>query len=316
MYSVGLLRLLACIGTGSLVVGGESGAVRFATYNIENYGPADRMTEAGFRTAYPKPEREKSALRTVIRDLSADVLVMQEMGTGPYLDELRRDLRSDGINYPHAALATAADADRHIAILSLLPLRGVRTHDDLSFAYLGGRESVKRGLLEVTVDAPGGPVTIFAVHLKSRLTERDDDPGSAVRRAAEAVVIRDRVLARFPEPGSARFVILGDCNDGRNSRAAAALQRRGRTEIATLLPAADSRGEAWTHAYRRDETYSRVDLILVSAGLLPWVQGREARIHDGYGVRSASDHRPVYVDLLDRSADRPRVSAVKPSRAP
>ena len=90
-------------------------------------------------------------------------------------------------------------------------------------------------------------------------------------------------------------------------RAAAALQRRGRTEIATLVPAADSRGEVWTHAYRRDESYSRVDLILISAGLLPRLPGREAGIHDGPGVRAASDHRPVYVDLLDRPARTRRI---------
>jgi endonuclease/exonuclease/phosphatase family metal-dependent hydrolase len=293
-----VLLLAAC---GALAAGAaEPVAVRVATYNVENYGPADRMTEAGFRPGYPKPEREKSGLRRVIRDLAADVIVMQEMGPPPYLEELRRDLRSEGLDYPHAALAAAADADRHIAILSRLPLRGVRTHDDLSFAYLGGRETVKRGLLEAEVEAPGGSVTIFALHLKSRLTDREDDPGSAVRRAAEAVAIRDRVLARFPKPEQARFVILGDCNDGRNSRAAAALQRRGRTEIATLLSASDSRGEVWTHAYRRDESYSRVDLVFVSGTLLPRVNGREARIHDGPGVREASDHRPVYIDLFPR----------------
>ncbi|MEO5961227.1 MAG: hypothetical protein ABIR80_19130, partial [Opitutaceae bacterium] len=85
-----------------------------ATYNIENYGPADRMTEAGYRKDYPKPEAEKRALRVVIRGLDADVLVLQEMGGQPYLDELRRDLKNEGLDYPHAALATAADADRHV----------------------------------------------------------------------------------------------------------------------------------------------------------------------------------------------------------
>src|SRR4051812_10019055 len=63
-----------------------------ATYNVENYGPANRMTEGGYRKDYPKPEAEKAALRSVIRALSADILVMQEMGDQPYLDELRRDL--------------------------------------------------------------------------------------------------------------------------------------------------------------------------------------------------------------------------------
>ena len=295
-----LAVLMLALGGGPGVAATEAAGLRVATYNIENYVAADRMTDAGFRKGYPKPERETAALRKVVRDLSADVLVLQEMGPRPYLEELRRDLRAEGVDYPHSALASAADADRHIAILSRRPLLGVRTHDDLSFAYLGGRETVKRGLLEAVVETPGGPVAIFALHLKSRLTERDDDPGSAARRVAEATAVRDRVLARCPDPEQVRFVVLGDCNDGRNSRAAAALQRRGKTRIATLLPAADSRGEAWTHAYRRDESYSRVDLIFVSAGLLPWVDGAAARIHDAPEVRAASDHRPVFIDLRAR----------------
>ena len=89
-----------------------------ATYNIENYGPADRVTEAGYRKDYPKPEPEKRALRAVIRALDADVLVLQEMGGQPYLDELRHDLKQAGLDYPYAALAVAADADRHVALLS------------------------------------------------------------------------------------------------------------------------------------------------------------------------------------------------------
>src|SRR3954467_15389437 len=71
-----------------------------ATYNLENYGPADRMTEAGYRKDYPKPEMEKRALRLVIRGLAADVLIVQEMGGQAHLDELRRDLKTEGCDYP------------------------------------------------------------------------------------------------------------------------------------------------------------------------------------------------------------------------
>lgn len=272
-----------------------------ATYNLENYGAADRMTEAGFRKDYPKPESEKAALRQVLRALGADVLVLQEMGPQPYLDELRRDLKSAGLDYPHHALAAAADADRHVALLSKRPLERVTTHTDLHFAYFGARETVKRGLLEATIRSASGDLTLFAVHLKSRFTERPDDPMSATRRAGEATAIRDRVLQRFPDPAAARFVVLGDCNDGRTSKAVAFLQRRGKTEICALLPAADSRGEHWTHAFRREETYSRVDHIFVSPALKGAVQDGAARIHDGPGVREASDHRPVMVLLkLDK----------------
>lgn len=291
--------VLLGVGGGGFVAGYSLHAetLTIATYNVENYGPANRMTEAGYRKDYPKPEPEKRALRQVIRGLNADVLVLQEMGGQPYLDELRRDLKTDGIDYAHAALATAADADRHIAVLSRRPLVKVTTHTDLEFAYFGAKEGVKRGLVEATLATSGGELTVFALHLKSRFTERADDPLSAVRRAGEATAIRDRVLRRFPAPANARFIVLGDCNDSRSSRAAAALQKRGKTEICTLLPALDSRAEAWTHFYRREESYTRVDLVFVSPALKACVQDNVARVYDGAGVREASDHRPVYVVL-------------------
>ncbi|MBM3853078.1 MAG: endonuclease/exonuclease/phosphatase family protein, partial [Verrucomicrobia bacterium] len=269
--------------------------ITVATYNVENYGPAHRMTEAGFRKDYPKPEPEKRALRQVIRGLNADLLVLQEMGGHPYLEELRRDLRSEGVDYPHAALATAADADRHVAVLSRRPLRHVTTHADLEFAYFGSREAVKRGMVEARIATAAGELTVFAIHLKSRLTERADDPLSGIRRGGEATAIRDRILQLFPAPGTARFLILGDCNDTKSSRAAAALQRRGKTQISVLLPAEDSRGETWTHVYRREETYSRVDLIFASPAMQGAVRSGAARVFDGPGVREASDHRPVFV---------------------
>jgi exonuclease III len=64
-----------------------------------------------------------------------------------------------------------------------------------------------------------------------------------------------------------------------------------------LLPVADSRGETWTHSYRKEDTYSRVDHILVSRRLSNTVKDGAARIYDGDGVREASDHRPVFVVL-------------------
>lgn len=286
--------LLIVVWMGA-VARGET--LTIATYNVENYGPANRMTDGGYRKDYPKPESEKSALRVVIRGLNADVLVLQEMGDQAHLDELRRDLKAEGVEYPHAALANAVDEDRRVAILARRPLKAVTTHTDLQFSYLGGKESVKRGLLEATIATAAGDVTIFGVHLKSRFTDRPDDPMSAIRRAGEATAIRDRVLKRFPAPATARFVIVGDCNDGRTSKAAGFLQRRGKTEITSLVPATDSRGELWSHAWRREESYSRVDLIFVSPGLKPAVTGGAGRIYDGAGVREASDHRPVFIVL-------------------
>ena len=266
-----------------------------ATYNVENYGIADRMTEEGYRKEYPKPEAEKEALRAVIRGLNADVLLLQEVGPKPYFEELKRDLSAEGLEFPHSFLLEAADPDRHVAILSRLPFTALVAHAGMTFSYCGEAQPVKRGMLEVTFSSSSGEFTLFGVHLKSRFTDRTDDPMSALRRLGEATVIRDTILERFRDPAHARFLILGDFNDGRTSKPLQRIERRGKTEIASLLPAEDSRGDTWTHAYRKEDTYSRVDHILVSPGLRSAVRGGVARIDDQLRVKEASDHRPVVV---------------------
>jgi len=287
---------VGCIWSTLLLAAGlPAETLTIATYNVENYVATDRVTVAGYRQEYPKPESEKRALRTVIRGLNADLLVLQEMGPQAYLDELRRDLKTEGADYPYAVLLAGSDADRHVALLSKRPLKSVVQHTDLEFAYFKGREKVKRGLLEVSFAAPGGDLTLFGVHLKSRFTDRPDDPLSAVRRVGEATAVRERILQRVGDPATARFLILGDCNDTKASKALERLRWHGKTELAELLPATDSRGESWTHAYRKEDSYSRVDHIMVSPALRSAVQGGVARIYDGPGVREASDHRPVVV---------------------
>jgi endonuclease/exonuclease/phosphatase family metal-dependent hydrolase len=272
-------------------------AIALATYNVENYGPVDRMTGEGFRRDYPKPEEEKQALRRVIRALDADVLALQEMGAVPYLEELQRDLKAEGLDYPEAVLVQAEDADRHVALLSRLPFKSVVRHADLPFAYAGSTERVKRGLLEAVIGTSAGDLTLFVVHLKSRLTERPDDPGAAVRRLAEATAVRDCIRQRFPDAGSARFVILGDCNDAGGDPSVRRLEGRGQTAMAYELVAADGRGEIWTEFYRREGVYTQLDHIFVSPGLRGAVRGGKALIYDGPGVSEASDHRPVLATL-------------------
>jgi endonuclease/exonuclease/phosphatase family metal-dependent hydrolase len=290
-------RTLVSLVFGWTVTTVASAALTIATYNVENYCVTDRMVEGVFRPAYPKPEGEKAAVRQVIAALAADLLALQEMGSPPFLDELQRDLRREGQEFPHAVVLEAADAERHVAVLSKVPFKEVRRHAAVPIVPPGRSDVVKRGVLEVTLVTGAGEVTLFVVHLKSRRTERPDDPDGATQRLREAEAVRELVLRRFPEPGAARFMILGDFNDTRASKPVETLLRRGRREIGELLRAVDSRGEAWTYHFRRQDTYDRTDMMLVSAGLKPLVEDGGARIYDGPAVRQASDHRPVVVRL-------------------
>ncbi len=279
------------------VAAARSETLVIATYNIENYNSTNRMTDWGYEKEYPKPEAEKTALRAVIRALHADILVLEEMGPQPYLDELRRDLAREGVIYPHAVLLDGPDPERHVALLAKRSWKSVTPHVDLDFPYFGVREKTKRGVLEATFAAAGGEITLWGLHLKSRFTERADDPDSARERAGEAMAIRNAVLKEFPNPATAQFLILGDFNDSKVSKPLQYFTRHGTTDIASILPAADAHGEIWTQFYAKEETYSCLDHVLVSPGLRPAVRGGRARIFDTPEVRLASDHRPVVVTL-------------------
>lgn len=289
----GRLFLFGCFG--ALLVAVRAETLTVATYNVENYTLADRMVDGSYRKSYPKPEAEKKALRVVIRGLDADVVALQEIGGEAFLKELQRDLRREGTDYPYAEALNAADEDRHVAVLSRRPFAAVIRHTDLAFKYFDRVEPVKRGLFELHLATEVGDVAIFVVHLKSRYTDRKDDPESALQRAGEATAVRDRVLKIFPDPAQAMFMIAGDFNDTRTSRPLRAMMDKGKTKIAEWLPTEDSRGERWTHWFKRDDSYSQVDHLLVSPALLPMVRGQAGRICDATGTAGASDHRPLVV---------------------
>lgn len=275
----------------------SSAALTVATYNVENYLVADRMVDGVFRKAYPKPEKERAALVSVIGQIAPDILAVQEMGGPAFLAEFQRELKQAGQDYPHAALLEAVDAERHVAVLSKIPFKEVRRYPRVETTYFGQPDAVKRGVLEVIFATEAGDVSLFVVHLKSKFTERPDDPESAIQRQQEAGAVRDLILARYPDAKKGRYILAGDWNDTRNSKPIRTLLKRGERELGELIAAADSRGETWTHFYRREEIYSRIDYLLVSPALLPLVENGRATVADGPGVREASDHRPVWLRL-------------------
>ncbi|MEO6994339.1 MAG: endonuclease/exonuclease/phosphatase family protein [Lacunisphaera sp.] len=292
-----LRRIRVIVWLAALASAVFAHALTVATYNLENYLVADRMVDGVYHQAYPKPEVEKAALRQVISGISPDILAVEEMGSQPFLDEFQRDLKRAGQDFPFAVLLEAADPDRHVAVLSKVPFKEVRRHAKLGTTYFGRKQLVKRGALEVVFATDAGDFSLFVVHLKSRHTERVDDPESAIQRAGEAEAVRDVVLSRYPDPTKGRFIICGDWNDTRGTRPLRAMQKRGELSLGELLRATDSHGETWTHFWRREDTYSRIDYLLVSPALKPLVVGGHARIGDGPGVAEASDHRPLVMEL-------------------
>lgn len=272
--------------------------VRIATYNLDNYLVMDRHVGARWRPAYPKPENEKQIVRQVIQEVDPDILVLQEMGTVDFLEELRSDLSNEGQHYSYAIHMAGIDPDRHLAVLSKLPPKDVVKHKDLNFKYFEGRKKVKRGMLETTFKLEDGcDFTVFAVHLKSRYEETKEDRLSAMRRTREAEACRNRIIERTRDQGRMHYLLAGDYNDHPNSAAMRRFYSKGKLQIGSLVPATDSRGEVWTYYYEKEARYELVDGFIASREILPHVKTGSGRIAGFAGVMTASDHRMVYVDL-------------------
>ena len=273
-------------------------STRVATYNLHNYLVMDRHVSGVWRPAYPKPEGEKAILRQVIVATNPDVLALQELGGAPFLQELRADLALDGVDYPYAIHMCGADGARHLGVLSKLPPIEVVKHQDLNFNYLSHRESVRRGMLEVSfLRSHGALWKLFVVHLKSRWSDEPADPKCQLRRTLEAEACRNRIIERTIAVGVTDYLIAGDFNDHPASAPMRRFYRRGGLVLGALLPVWDSRQEQWTCFYPKQSLYSRVDGFVISTGLSAAVEAGHGSIVDIPDALLGSDHRMVYVDL-------------------
>lgn len=151
-------------------------------------------------------------------------------------------------------------------------------------------------MLEIEIRPREGlSLQLFNLHLKSRWTVRKDDPEAVTQRTREAEACRNRIIQRTLEKNRSHYLILGDFNDHPDSAPMRRFQKRGKLKISERLPAADSRGELWTHFYRKQSSYSSVDGILLSPELLPAF--KDAGIGDLLRPPEGSDHRIVYADI-------------------
>ena len=272
-------------------------ALTVATYNVQNYLSANRMVDGTYRRDYPKPEDEKRALRTNIIAVSPDILALQEMGELPYLEELQRDLKRDGLDYPYAYLGVGIDQVRHTAVLSKIKPIAVKKHLDLRFKYFDNYQNPQRGLLELKfAELKGLPAfSLYVVHLKSKRTVRKDDFESNSMREKEARVIRDRVLRDHGEGPDAAYLVVGDFNDLRNAAPLARFQEIGGRKTGKLLDVRDGDGFYWTYYWSRAHLYSRIDYIVAGAAMFESWTGTGGI----YGETDGSDHRLVWADFDD-----------------
>jgi endonuclease/exonuclease/phosphatase family metal-dependent hydrolase len=304
MAKGGLFSLTGSVALLSLflfTVSASAAATRFsiATYNLENY----LDVAAGARA--PKSSQSRAKIRESLRALGADVLGLQEIGSSNALQELRASLNSEGLDYPFWEFVTGSDPDINIAVLSRFPIAERRSHTRDTFLLGGRRFRTSRGFAEVDIQVTDRyRFTLFVAHLKSRRPVAQAD--EADLREQEALLLREKLQTRLQARPSLNLVLVGDLNDVRDSGSTRALLGKGRLALLDTRPA-ERNGDAnasstpglvprnitWTYFYGKEDTYSRIDYIMVSRGMAKELDpsGTYVLALPNWGL--ASDHRPV-----------------------
>ena len=274
--------------------------LRVATYNVENYLDQPTASRRGVKSA-----EAKAKIRETICALKPDVLALEEMGSTNALLELHAALKAEGQNFPFLEYVKSFDTNIHIAVLSKLPIVARRPHTNELFLLDGKHFQVKRGFAELDIQAATNfTCTLIAAHLKSHLSTPDAD--EAEERLGEAKALRKIIDTRLAQNPDAKLVVLGDFNDEKDSAAIKQIIGRGKLKLTDTRPAErngdNAYGEspditprtvAWTYFYGKNDTWSRIDYILISSGLLKnWVKpDTYIPMVPNWGI--GSDHRPI-----------------------
>ena len=274
--------------------------VRVAEYNIENY--LDQPTETRHVI---KSAEARAKVRESIRALDPDVIALEEMGTTNALLELRASLKADGLDFPYWEHVQGADTNIHVAVLSRFPIVARHPHTNETFLLDGKRFRVSRGFADIEIrPSTNLTFTLIAAHLKSKRPVPEAD--EAELRLEEAKVLRHIVDDHFKADPSARLVVLGDFNDVKSSEPIKEVIGRGKFKLVDTRPAERNGDHAansnprfdpmtvtWTYYYGVEDTYSRIDYILLSPAMTRYWLPEEtyaSKIPD-WGV--GSDHRPI-----------------------
>lgn len=274
--------------------------IRIATYNLETY--LDQPTES---RRFTKSADAKAKIRESIGAMNPDVICLEEMGTTNALLELRASLRADGLLFPYWEQVQGRETNIHVAVLSKLPIIARHPQTNDLFLLSGRRFQVSRGFLDVDIQVRTNFVfTLLGAHLKSQRPVPEAD--EAELRLEEAKLLREKVDDLLQANPNAKIVVLGDLNQGPSAPSTKAVIGHGKFKLVDTRPAERNgdnlpnpnpryapRNVVWTQYYGTEDSYSRLDYILLSPAMArAWVK-RETYIPTIPNWGIGSDHRPI-----------------------
>lgn len=283
-----------------------SGETRFtvATYNVENYHLR------AFGNRQPKSPEARAKVVGHLAAIKPDVVAFQEMGDRAALEELQAALKQSGVDLPNLEHVTGWDTNIFVGVLSRFPVNTRNHHTNDSFLLNGRRFYASRGVAEVEFKVNDTyRFSLLTTHLKSKRQVAEAD--EAELREQEAILLRGHVEALLAKNPQANVLICGDFNDTKDARSTRALIGRSSQALVDTRPAErngdnlpaekptwDPRNVTWTHFYGKEDSYSRLDYILLSRSMAKEWRKEGSYVFTASNWGLASDHRPVVCEFI------------------
>ena len=287
-----------CIAvTPATVASAES--VRFATFNVfwlyDDSAPHQRWADERENQTW---EQTLAKVAKAVAVIDADVIALQEVEDHSAVESLNSALADHEKSYPFFWVGAGTDpfTGQDVAILSRFPnlIEPIRAypalrsefHTDKGYPRLAALQKFMR----VDVEVSGKPVTVYALHLKSK---RGNQITSDGERVAQARMVRRLVRSNLEKGSEIKIVVMGDFNDEPGSNTLREIQGLNDASL-DLQDAVDSvnlQGEGWTYELNGDQ--AQFDHILLSKFLFDKVTSAEVIRFDN----DVSDHDAFVVDV-------------------
>ena len=289
------------------------------TFNVKDLFDAP----PGDAAARAMLDAKLETLAAIVAKADADVLALQEVGSGEVVRALCAKLDRNG-GYGDPVVGTADARGIRCALVSRVKIldASVKVADHLDFPRFhandpppfGTRIPLRRGIVQARVDGGAiGPIDIFVAHFKSnRAVPFRDEAGeivppitsrafaeghlrSMIWRSAEALFVRECVDALQAIDPDRHVVVTGDLNDHATSIVLRTVCGGGPS---ALQPCSDLVPEGQRFSILRYGAKQQIDHLLASPRLRARARraaflNEELRDHSTFDDRPASEAPPT-----------------------
>ena len=275
---------------------GEEAKISVLSMNLWNY-----FIE-GERLSPKKNEVSRDAIAKSIASADPDIIMVSEIGGKLSLQDFVKRLKKFGIEYKYFDFMTGSDTSRSLGGIAKFKPEKVNKVTHLRYKLRPKKDSklpmesvpIQRGIHHVIFKKGDYKLNIINVHLKAKLFHPRYNHTDM--RRLEARLLRYYIDDILEKNSNANILVVGDMNDVYNSDPMKVIRGDKLKEKRRLidLKPADSKKLTWTHWYKNEDTYSRIDYTLASVGLVPEIELKKSRIiHIPKLWLLASDHRPI-----------------------